>query len=158
MAPHWKCGLGVIPSRVRIPLSPPALPARNATFPRFGMVSSSTPFVALGGGLGGESSSAGEVLPIGADELLHFAGADGGVRVIAELRLDGDESPGTVYSDEVHAPLDARQARLGASRPLLPAPALHQAWMPTAVDPAHQSCLPGRPLGRAVWEGADLRL
>ena len=42
MAPHWKCGLGVTPSRVRIPLSPPALPARNATFPRFGSVSSST--------------------------------------------------------------------------------------------------------------------
>ena len=29
MAPHWKCGLGVIPSRVRIPLSPPRLYQRT---------------------------------------------------------------------------------------------------------------------------------
>ena len=108
-------------------------------------------------GVGDEHASR-EVLAIRTDELLDFARANGGVGVIAELRLDGDESPCTVFSDEVHAPLDARQARLGASRPLLPAPALHEVWMPASVDPAHQSCLPGRPLGRAVREGADLRL
>ena len=60
--------------------------------------------------------------------------------------------------DEVHATLDPWEPRLGASGPLLPAPALDEIRVPARVDPAHEGCLPGGPLGRAVGEGADLRL
>lgn len=67
-----------------------------------------------------------------------------------------DESPSSVFGDEVHAPLDPREVRLGACGPLLPAPALHQVWVPARVDPAHEDRLPSCPLGRALLERTNL--